>query len=113
MESERGLGELELILLLAIMHMNSSKQDAYGSAIRREVVERSGRLISRGSLYVTLDRLEEKGFLASSEGASSEPRGFAPKRVFAVTSKGAAGARASLRALLGMSRGLSIPELAP
>ena len=42
--------------------------DAYGTSIRREIEARSGRRVTIGATYVTLDRLEEKGYIRSREG---------------------------------------------
>ena len=56
------LGEFEVVILLAVLRTESH---AYGSAIRREIAQRSGQPPARGSVYVTLDRLERKGYLRS------------------------------------------------
>ena len=85
------LGEFETLLLLAILHLHEQKQEAYGSAIRDEIETRAQRAVPRGSIYVTLDRLEEKGLLVHakekrrSNGATgrnafsaSRPSGSAP-----------------------------------
>jgi PadR family transcriptional regulator len=52
------LGDFELLVLLAILRADG---DAYGSSIMKELQDRSARSVSRGALYVTLDRLEAKG----------------------------------------------------
>ena len=85
-----GLGEFETLLLLAILHLTEQKVDANGSAIRDEIQTRAERHVARGSVYITLDRLEEKGLLTSRE-ISGSPRGGtgrsgssrSPARVFA------------------------------
>ena len=100
------LGEFETLLLLAVLHLTEQKQDAYGSAIRAEIETRTGRSVSRGSIYITLDRLEEKGLLASREGGASPARGHRPKRIFKVTPAGLRGVRASVGAVMRMHRGL-------
>ena len=101
-----NLGEFETLLLLAVLHLGEQRLDAYGSAIRAEIETRTGRPVARGSIYVTLDRLEEKGLLASREGASSEARGHRPKRIFKVTPPGMRAVKASVTALSRMQRGL-------
>ena len=63
--------------------------EAYGMQVRRELEQVTGRDVTIGSVYITLDRLEAKGLVTSERtavGAESSSR-----RVFAVT---AAGARA-------------------
>ena len=70
-----SLGEFETLLLLAVLHLGEQKLDAYGSAIRDEIETRARRHVPRGSIYITLDRLEEKGLLVSREGGTSAARG--------------------------------------
>ena len=56
------LGEFEQLVLLAIVRLSA---EAYGSTIRREIEERTGRSIAIGALYTALDRLERKGYVSS------------------------------------------------
>jgi DNA-binding PadR family transcriptional regulator len=101
-----NLGEFETLLLLAVLHLTEHQQEAYGSAVRDEIEARTGRAVPRGSIYVTLDRLEEKGLLASREGGTSAARGGRPKRLFKVTPPGLRAVKASVTALARMQRGL-------
>ena len=101
-----ALGELETLLLLAVLHLTERHEDAYGSAIREAVEARTPRHVPRGSLYITLDRLEEKGLLASRNAGTSAARGHRPKRVFKVTAAGVAAVRAAVSAVARMRRGL-------
>ena len=100
------LGEFETLLLLAVLHLTEQKQEAYGSAIRSDIEARTSRSVPRGSIYITLDRLEEKGLLTSQEGRATAARGHRPKRIFRVTPAGLRGVRASVGAVLRMHRGL-------
>lgn len=100
------LGEFETLLLLAILHLHEQKQEAYGSAIREEIETRAQREVPRGSIYVTLDRLEEKGLLTSREGGTSPARGNRPKRIFTVTPAGVRAVKLAVGALARMHRGL-------
>ena len=101
-----ALGEFETLLLLAVLHLTGQREEAYGSAIRGEIETRTGREVSRGSIYVTLDRLEEKGLLASRTGGTSSIRGQRPKRLFKVTPAGVAAVKSAVSALTRMQRGL-------
>jgi DNA-binding PadR family transcriptional regulator len=84
--SEKGLlGELEQLVLLAVI---ARVEDAYAVSIRDEIETRTGIAIGRGSAYVTLDRLERKGYLRSWMGDSTPERGGKAKRCFAVTAAG-------------------------
>ena|SRR5688572_22352169 len=100
------LGEFEALLLLAILQLTEQRQEAYGSAIRDEIESRTGRSVPRGSIYVTLDRLEEKGLLVSREAGASAARGDRPKRLFKVTPSGLRAVKESVAALTRMQRGL-------
>ena len=68
--------------MLAVVRTGS---DAYGMNVRRELEEVTGREVTIGSVYITLDRLEAKALVASTRvpgpGASS-------RRVFSVTAEG-------------------------
>ena len=101
-----ALGEFETLLLLAVLHLIEQRQDAYGSAIRTEIETRTGRAVPRGSIYITLDRLEDKGLLASRDGGSSAARGNRPKRIFKVTPAGLRAVKTSVSTVLRMHRGL-------
>ena len=73
------LGEFEQIVLLAAARL---EDEAYGMSIRREIEETTGRPVSIGAVYATLDRLAEKQLLASSRGEATPVRGGKPKRYF-------------------------------
>jgi PadR family transcriptional regulator, regulatory protein PadR len=84
--SAKGLlGELEQLVLLAVTHQ---EPDAYAVSIRDEIEARTGIALRRGSVYVTLQRLERKGYLASSWGPPTPERGGKAKRCFALTASG-------------------------
>ena len=56
--------------------------------VRRELEETSGRAVSIGSVYSTLDRLEAKGLLSSERGDPEPVRGGRARRTFHVKSEG-------------------------
>jgi PadR family transcriptional regulator, regulatory protein PadR len=99
------LRDFELLVLLAILRMEG---DAYGSTILRELHERSGRSVARGALYVTLDRLETKGYVSSRTGDPAPARGGRPRRYYTVRPTALSLLRQSLDALRRMSEGLSL-----
>jgi DNA-binding PadR family transcriptional regulator len=101
-----SLGDFETLLLLAILHLSEGDHEAYGSAIRREIEARAGRDVSRGSIYVGLDRLEAKGFLVSRHVEGTPARSGRPKRLFTVTPAGLRAVRDSVSAVVRMQRGL-------
>lgn len=60
--------------------------EAYGMSVRRELEAVTGRDVTIGSVYATLDRLEAKGLVSSTRTAGADA---VSRRVFAVTSSGA------------------------
>jgi len=97
------LGEFEHVVLLAILRLQT---DAYAPAILAEIEARTGRPASRGSIYVTLDRLEEKGLLKSKMERGEVSRGGRPRRRLQLTVAGLNALRESREALLRMWQGL-------
>src|SRR3990170_353698 len=77
------LGSLEEQVMLAVVRTG---EDAYGMNVRRELEEVTGRGLAIGAVYATLDRLEAKGFVASTRPESSEGPS---RRVFTITPAGA------------------------
>ena len=77
------LGTLEEQVMLAVVRTGD---EAYGMSVRRELEAVTGRDVTIGSVYATLDRLEAKGLVTSSRTAPSDA---ASRRVFAVTPAGA------------------------
>ncbi len=97
------LGEFEQLLLLAVLRLGSS---AYGADIARELDVRAGRSVSRGALYTSLDRLEDKGLLRWKLASGTTLRGGLPRRAYSVTPAGIAALRASREVLQRMWRGV-------
>jgi PadR family transcriptional regulator PadR len=79
------LGSLEHIILLALVRLDRT---AHGMIVRREIEERTGRNISIGAVYATLERLEAKGYVSSSTGDPTPERGGRAKRMFRVEAAG-------------------------
>lgn len=98
-----SLGEFEQILLLAIPRL---EHRAFGTPIAEELENRAGRAVSRGALYSSLDRLEQKGYLRWEVGAATSKRGGQPKRRFEVTSAGVDALQHAHEAWLAMTDGL-------
>lgn len=96
------LGELEQMLLLAVMRLGAG---AYGMSIRSELEAQTGRSVARGAVYITLDRLVQKGYLKSWMGEATAERGGRAKRYFKLTASGRAALRASRDALVNLWSG--------
>lgn len=109
MTKGKYIGEFEQLVLLAIMRL---REDAHGATIREQIIERTGRAISRGALYAGLDRLEAKGLLKSWLGDPTAERGGRAKRYYELTGSGEFALSTSLHALTRMAQGLRLPYLA-
>lgn len=66
---------------------------AYGVTIGQHIKDRTGREVSVGALYTTLDRLEKKGFVSSSWGEATAERGGRRKRYYKIEAAGIEAAR--------------------
>jgi DNA-binding PadR family transcriptional regulator len=97
------LGSLEHVVLLALVHLESN---AYGVTVRREIEERTGRKISIGAVYTTLERLEAKGYVSSALGEPTAERGGRAKRLFHIKAEGEKVLRSSQDAIRKMTLGL-------
>ncbi|MGD2071686.1 MAG: PadR family transcriptional regulator [Gemmatimonadota bacterium] len=104
------LGEFEQIVLLAVVRMEG---EGYGAELRREIEEVTGRDVSVGSVYATLDRLEEKGLVASWEGDSTPVRGGRARRHFRITPAGARALIAQREMMGRLWRGVDLDRVEP
>ena len=103
MNSQAPLGEFEQLVLLAVMRLG---ENAYAVPVRQEIEERTSRSVARGALYVTLDRLEEKGYLKSWLADATAERGGRAKRFYEVKPAGVKALEYSWAALRSMWEGL-------
>lgn len=98
------LGSLEHIVLLAVARLGS---DAYGMTVRREIEKRTGRNLSVGAIYATLERLQTKGYVSSSIGEPTPERGGRAKRHFQIEADGERALATSQDAIRRMAAGLT------
>jgi DNA-binding PadR family transcriptional regulator len=103
MARSQYLGSLEQIVLLALVRL---RDNAYGMTVRRDIAERTGRDISIGAVYATLERLEKNGYVTSFTGAPTAERGGRRKRHFRIQAEGRRALERSQTALRRMSAGL-------
>jgi DNA-binding PadR family transcriptional regulator len=99
----QALGEFEHLLLLTILRLDAG---AFGADIARELEQRAERRVSRGALYTSLDRLEQKGLVRWALAPGTPERDGLPRRCYAVTPTGLAALRDSRDRLRRMWRGL-------
>lgn len=79
------LGEFEEIVILTVGILFN---EAYGVSIKKEIETRLGRNVSVGALQTALKRLEDKGYIKSSEGETTEERAGRPRKYFHITALG-------------------------
>jgi DNA-binding PadR family transcriptional regulator len=89
--------------MLAVLRLG---EDAYGGSIRDELERRGGRSVALGTVYVTLRRLESKGFVRSWLGEPTGERGGKAKRYYAIEPAGADALRSARESSARMWRNL-------
>jgi PadR family transcriptional regulator, regulatory protein PadR len=81
-----SLGQFEQLVLTAILAL---QEDAYGVTIHAKVEELAQpKAVSLGAVYVTLDRLEDKGLLSSWLSDPTPERGGRAKRCYRLEAQG-------------------------
>jgi DNA-binding PadR family transcriptional regulator len=99
----RSLGKFEQLILLAILDL--PPHACYGVPIRELIQRRTGRTVSAGAVYVTLDRLSRRGLVSSKLGEPTAERGGRRKRMYRLEPPGAKLLAESLEVMKAMSRG--------
>ena len=82
--------------------------EAHPVSIATDISERTGRIVRRANVYMTLQRLEEKGLLTTALGEARPERGGKPRRLVTPTREGMAAVRATMAAIQAMTRGVKI-----
>lgn len=97
------LGTFEQLVLSAVLQVGS---EAYPPLVLAWIEDSTGRTVNRGSLYVSLDRLERKGLLRSQPDTSDPGRGGRPRRYLEVTAQGLEALRHARDSLLASWAGI-------
>jgi DNA-binding PadR family transcriptional regulator len=106
--THQGLGEFEQLVLLAVLHLGG---EAYGIPIVDEIERRTGRAVARAAVYVTLRRLEEKGYVSSWIGDPTPERGGKGRRYVKIEAAGRRALRESRELVDRMWGGLDPASL--
>jgi DNA-binding PadR family transcriptional regulator len=86
MAKPESIGQFEQLVLTAILTL---RDDAYGVSIHAKVEElASPKSASLGAVYVTLDRLEDKGLVTSRLSDPTPERGGRSKRCYRLEALG-------------------------
>jgi PadR family transcriptional regulator, regulatory protein PadR len=107
MDGNDRLGRFEELVLLALVRL---RENAYGVPIRREIAERTGRDVSFGAVYTTLERLERKGYVSSRVGDPTPERGGRAKRYFRIEAPGITALNRSQQAVTRMAVGFAYAQ---
>jgi PadR family transcriptional regulator, regulatory protein PadR len=100
------LRETELIIMLAVLRLEPK---AYGVPLSREIRRCSGVDVPMATMYATLERLEERGFVSAKMGEPTAERGGRAKKYFRVTAIGLRAVREMQKSLMKLWEGL--PQL--
>ena len=79
------LGEFEELVLTMVAVL---QDEAYGAMIADEIQRKLEREVNLSAVHVTLYRLEDKGYVKSKFGGSTNERGGRRKRMYSVTNAG-------------------------
>jgi DNA-binding PadR family transcriptional regulator len=104
MAKREFLGGFELLVLLALIRLGD---EAYGVPVSDAIEQSSGRVVSIGSVYITLDRLAKRGLVSSRLGESTRERGGRAKTYFRITAKGLREVRQAQRTLINLWSGVA------
>src|SRR5580658_4417610 len=106
MAKGEALGEFEYLVMLAVLRL---ADDAYGMRVRQEIASRTGRDVTIGAVYATLERLADKGLLSASMSDPTPERGGRAKRSFKLTGAGMKAVNRARQDLAAMLEGLPFP----
>jgi PadR family transcriptional regulator, regulatory protein PadR len=96
MISQGQLGQFEQMVLAAILSLS---EDAYGVTIHSKVEALSRpKMVARGAVYATLDRMEEKGLISSWLSEPIEERGGRSRRYYRLEKTGEKALQESVQA---------------
>lgn len=100
------LGTFEQAVLLSILRLG---EDAYGRAILRQVQISLARSVVAGAVYTTLDRLEQRGFVASRLAPGTAIRGGRARRYYVIAAAGNRVLADAQKTMAKMWQGVKLP----
>lgn len=103
------LGEFEQLVLLAVLRL---EDEAYGATIGRLIEESTGRHVSIGAIYTTLERLQGKGYVTNRIGGPTRERGGRRRKIYRLEPLGRVALTQAYVSWTNMTRGLK-PKLVP
>jgi len=100
--SQPLLGEVEQLVLLAVLRLGD---EAYAVPVRDLIFREAAVDLSRGTIYVTLERLEAKGYVTSWFSQPQAVRGGKARRHFRMRPAGLKAIQAAKRAVDRLAAG--------
>src|SRR4026209_663506 len=104
MGTPASLGDFEQLILLGLVRLGGR---GYGAAVPQEIVRRARRDVTIAAVYKTLERLEDKGLIASTIGEPAAERVGRRKKFFRIQPAGRRALRHALASLRRMADGLA------
>ena len=103
------IGGFEHVVLIAVLRLGD--KGAYGISIMDEVAKQTGRRISNGAVYRTLEQLEKKGHLSSHLSEPEHVAGGRAKRLYRIEPKGWDALLISKQTLEQMWQGIDVEHV--
>jgi len=103
----KHIGSLEQLLMFATARLGD---DAHGSALRAELERATGRTVSPGAVYTTMERLERTGLVSSRIGDDRPIGGGRRRKFYRLQPEGAQALAESYRSLESLADGV-LPRL--
>jgi PadR family transcriptional regulator PadR len=100
-----NVGEFEQLILAALLMLGDN---AYGMTVHEQVEKLTAgvRSVSLGSVYTTLDQLEQRGYVKSCFSDPTPERGGRSKRYFEITGAGEKTLKSSAKVAANIVAGL-------
>jgi PadR family transcriptional regulator PadR len=102
------LGEVEQLVLLSVLRLGD---EAYAVPMRELIEREAGVRLSRGTIYVTLERLERKGYVTSWFSDPQAMRGGKARRFFRLKPPGLAALKSSQSAVDRLAKGTALARV--
>lgn len=97
------LSRSDEILMLSILRL---KDRAYGVTIVKDVFKRAGKKLTFGSLWVSLDILHRRGYVAKTMADPTPERGGRRKIYYTLTRKGLRALQEAMEFQISLWRGI-------
>jgi len=101
------LSRLEEIYLIAIWKLG---EEAYGVRIRKKIEKLTGKQISYGALYFTLEQLFKKDYVSRAPGKPIPVRGGCSRIYYTVTKSGMEQLKKAVELQESLWKGISLSE---